>query len=242
MDMQSRKGFSLISEVIIVAIVITSGLMVYNIAVPFVDEGKETQRFAVAKDILTTIDSVVYELAAEAPGAKRVINVDSLGIDTLVFSGKEDRISIRLPLNVEIVSPGTRAEEGNIVIFSGNTMKTGENDTDWMLENDATVFSVKKFGNSTSHSWLNTTQLITMMRNKRLDINVSPVSLIKIDENMNSSYGVGFTELTASGTGLSRAGIRLVMNQTNASMKYEVLFTLDGSSDFLEMEVKNVVK
>lgn len=235
------KGFSLISEVIVVAIVVTSSIIIINIATPILDEGKEYQRLAVAKDILTTIDVVVYELAGEANGAKRVLNFGSLS-DTLIFSGKEDKISIILPLNVEIITAGIRVQEGNLILFSGNTMNTGDNGTDLMLENDAVLFSVKKLGNSTNHVWTNTTGLITMIRNKQLDINVSPLSQIMMDEKLNSSFGVGFSELTQTGGGLSSAGIRFVMNQTNASVKYEVLFTLSGSHDFVEMDVKNIVK
>lgn len=235
------RGFSLVSEVIVAAIVVTSSVIIINIATPILDEGKEYQRLAVAKDVLSTIDIVVYELAGEASGAKRVINVGPLS-DPLIFSGKEDRISIKLPLNVEVVQPGTKVQEGNLVIFSGNTMRTEDNGTDLILENDVLLFSVKKLGTPSSHVWLNTTQLITMIRNKALDINVSPQSQIMIDEKLNSSFGAGFTELTQTGGGLSSAGIRLVMNQTNASIKYEALFTLGGSDDFLEMEVKNVVK
>ncbi len=235
------KGFSFISEVIVAAIVITSSVIIINIATPILDEGKEYQRVSVAKDILTTIDVVVYELAGEAPGAKRVINVDSLS-DTLFFSGKEDKIGIKLPLNVEIITPGTRVQEGNLILFSGNSMSTDDNGTDLVLQNDAVLFSVKKLGNSTNHVWTNTTELITMIRNKQLDINVSPLSQIMMDERLNSSFGVGFSELTQTGTGLSSAGIRFVMNQTNATVKYEVLFTLSGSDDFVEMEVKNIVK
>ena len=234
------KGFSLISEIIVVAIVVTSSIIIINIATPIFDEGKEYQRLSVAKDVLNTIDVVVYELAGEAPGAKRVLNFGSLQ-DILVFSGKEDRITIKLPLNVEIITPGTRVQEGNLILFSGSTMSTDDNGTDMIMENDALLFSVKKIGDSATHAWVNTTQLITMIRNKQLDINVSPLSQIMMDEKLNSSFGVGFSELTQTGGGLSSAGIRFVMNQTNASVKYEVLFTLSGSHDFVEMEVKNIV-
>ena len=105
------KGF--VSEVVIIAITIASTIIVINAVNPIIEEGRTAQAISNAKQILKTVDTVVNQLVFEAPGAKRSVDID-LSDGRFVFSGRDDRIKVRLESS--ILKTGTRIQEENIVI------------------------------------------------------------------------------------------------------------------------------
>ena len=234
---------SLLSATIAVSIVIASSLIVLNAISPTLEEGKMLQSFNNAKQVMGTIDTTMNELIFEATGSKRSIDL-TIDQGELIVSGKEDSIKLRLK-DMELIEPGTRVEEGRIVISSGPAINAYEADvdndgnTDLVLENDAVLFAVKKYGSPSSPEFINTSGMISLMRNKDLGVDIVPKSGIFIDEKTNSSYGYGYTELTQEGRDLPSSGIRLLMN-SEANITYEALFTLGAGNDFVELEIKHI--
>ena len=106
-----------------------------------------------------------------------------------------------------------------------------------VLENDAVLFAVKKLGNATSWATVNTTNIIPLIRNKRSNVNVTPISGIFIGDIANTSYGNGYSELTRAGT-VQESSIHVLVN--SSSFRYDALFTLRSAQDFVELEVKNI--
>ena len=237
------KG-SLLSATIAISIVIASSVIVLNVISSTIDEGKALQSFKSAKQTMEEIDTTMSELIFEATGAKRSMEID-IDEGELIVSGSEDKIKFRLN-DIDILETGTRIKEGNVVIASGPTMNAYEKDinsdgtTDLVLENDAVLFAVKKYGSSSSFEFINTTGMITLMRIKNLNVDVTPKSGIFIDEKTNSSYGYGYSELTEQGYNIPSAGIRLWLN-SYANITYEALFTLSAGSDFIELEIKHII-
>lgn len=243
----SLKGATLLIEVLVVVIVVISSIIVYNIANSFLEEGRSVQRYNLAREIMTSIDAVIRELATEAPGAMRTIRVEAIEGGELVVSGKSDAIIYSLLLPREIIQSGLRFQEGNLLIISGPYVNAYESDvdsdgtTDFVLENSAVLFAVKKLGSPGSHVSINTTSIITRMRNKQINVNVNtPLSLIAINDLMNSTFGTGHTEFTRSTTFAQSNSIRVVMNTTSANISYIAEFSLSGSSDFVELEIKQI--
>jgi fatty acid-binding protein DegV len=120
--------------------------------------------------------------------------------------------------------PFVRAYEGN---------PDGDGSTDLVLENDNILFAVRKYGNSTNYTSVNTSSLIGMIRNKRLGVDIRPKTTIYVNDS--SATGSGYTELTARGAELTSAGIRVVMDST---IDYEALFTLDAGADFVQLTIR----
>jgi len=183
-------------------------------------------------------------LSVEAPGAKRTVRVIS-DFGTFDVAGKEDRFKFRLSSEQKIYEPGTIIREGNYIISSGTSMKAYESDidsdgsTDLVLENDAVIFAVRKVGNASSQVSINTTNIIPYIRNKRSGVAITPISGIFIADDVNSSSGTGFSELTRAGQTLQDSSIRVLVNST-AATQYEALFTLRSAQDFVELEIKNI--
>ncbi len=238
------KG-DLLSGVVIVVIAVISSILVLNTVNPIIDEGKQLQEFNEAKQALQSLDSVINQILYEAPGAKRKIDLNIPKGTFQVVQG-EDKIKVRIE-NFNLFPPGLQQQEGSILITSGSLMKAYESDidndstTDLVLENGRVLFAVKKLGNYTNNVTVNTTNFISLIRNKDLNLNISyPKSGIFIDDKPKTSYGTGYTELTKLGSNIASGGIHVFVNATEAGVSYDVLFSLTASQDFVEMEVTHV--
>ncbi|MFH0832702.1 MAG: hypothetical protein V1900_03225 [Candidatus Aenigmatarchaeota archaeon] len=234
------KG-TLISSVVVVAIIVASSVMVISMITPLMDEGKAYQDMNKAKETMSVLDSVIKELSQESVGATRTIDVAS-DFGTFHVAGREDKLEFRLE-SLKLLEPGI-TREGNLLISSGPMMKAYEQDidndntTDLVLENGVVLFAVKKLGNSGNWMSMNMTDIITRVNNKQANINISkPKAWIFVDET-DVSAGNGYSELTKLGSFLTSSGIKLYINTTTA--RYEALFTLGAGNDFLEMEVKQI--
>ncbi|MBS3056845.1 MAG: hypothetical protein J4473_05430 [Candidatus Aenigmarchaeota archaeon] len=230
---------SLWGAVISIAIVALATIIVVNLATPMIDQGKGSTDIAMSKETMSRLSNILSELKQETVGAKRTVKIETN--DEFIVSGKEDVFKLRLDPEIKIYEPGTRIKQGDIIISTGPYVSAYESDidndgaTDIVLENEAVLFSVRKTGNSSFYQSLNTSNIITMIRNKKNDISVVPESGIYIDNE--ADYGNGYTELTVYGNAISSASIRVVMNST---FRYEALFTLGAGRDFIEMEVRNI--
>ncbi len=235
------KG-DLVATVVTVAIVVTSSIIVVNMVSPVLKEGKIIQSYNSAKQIMNAVDTVINELIYEAPGSVRTIEIATDEGDFVVL-GNEDKLKFALK-DVSIIEPGARVKEGNIIITAGPSVRAYESDvnndglTELVLENDAVLFAVRKYGNSTDHVPINTANIIPLITNKRTGISVTPISSIKIEDRYDSSYGNGYSELTREGYELESSGIVIYMN--SSSYDYEALFTLGAGNDFIELEIKHI--
>ena len=238
------KG-DLISGVVVVIIIVTSSILVLNTINPIIDESKDFQKFNEGKQIMHQIDAMISDLLFEAPGARRSIDIN-VRDSRLSVSGGDDRLKLRID-DVEIFSSGVRSQEGNVLITSGPSMRAyekdidGDGNTDLVLENGLVLFAVRKIGAPSSYAVVNTTTFITIMMDKRLDMNVSyPKSGIFINDKETTSYGVGYTELTSLGETLDSSSIHVFVNATAANITYDATFSLATSLDFVDLQVSHV--
>lgn len=232
-----------VGAVIAIGIVVASSIIVYNALTATVDESKVYQQFNNAKQMMVLIDSTIKEMLYEAPGAMRVLRLDA-GEGIFTVAGKEDSIKYQLE-KLNLLEPGTRTREGNMIIQSGANMKAYESDinsdgyTELVLENDALLFAVSKIGEPKNHTFVNTTSMIKLMRNKITNTDVMPTSGIFINDFYNSSYGTGYTELTSLSSDAQSAGIHVYVD-SQSGIKYDALFTLTVGMDYVEMRVSNI--
>lgn len=238
----SMKG-SLISSVIAVAVVVTSSVIVVNMISPVLEEAEMIQSYNEAKQVMDTINAVIKELMYEATGSMRTVEL-SAPEGNLLISGNEDMIKFRMK-HVGTVEPGTRIKEGDIFITSGPNVNAYEGDVnsdgedELVLENDAIIFAVRKYGSSSSPVFVNTSYLIPYIKEKRTGIVVTPISGLYINGLTNSSYGTGYTEISKPGQTLITNSIKLWLN-SYANITYEAVFTLGAGNDFIELEIKNI--
>lgn len=243
MKNRKMKG-AIIESVIAVAIIVTSSIIVINMITPAIEESKTYQYVNKAKETMSFLDSVIRELAVEAPGARRTINLVS-DFGTFAVTGKDDSLKFTIEGGPAILDPGTSVKEGNLLVTSGPTMSAYESDvnsdgvTDLVLENDAVLLAIRKIGSPTNITSINTTSIFTMIRNKKQNVNITPITYIYMDDNLNNAVGDGFTELTVLGSNLLSGGIRVYVN-SSGTKEYDAIFTLSSAQDFIELEIRNI--
>ncbi len=231
------KGETLISAVFVTLIVLITSIIILGIVNPTFEKGKDFQKYNEAKNSISSIDNVISELSAEASGSRRTIKISTEGL--LELNSKEDSIKIKLE-QPKFIQENTVSQEGNIVISSGQYVKAYEKDInndgniDLVLENNNMIFVLNK-----TIGFINTTNIVILIRNKNLDINMTPKSGIFINNLDNSSYGSGSIELTQKGEYLQSASIKLTINSISG-ISYESLFKLTAGMDFVELEVKKI--
>lgn len=234
-----QKGIA--SGTIAVVIVVASTLVVVNVLHPFIEEGKSYQGFNEARSAIRSISSAVSRLAVEATGAQRSIDIN-LRSGRLIVSDSDDTIKIRLNDLEGIVIQGFSTLEGHVEIRGGAFMRAYESDinndgtADLVLENSAVIFAVKKI---TPYSAVNTTNFITLMRNKRTSVNVTPVTGIFINDIFNTSYGTGYSQISPVGDNIESSAIKLFVN-SSAGIAYEAQFSMAAAQDFIDMRIKRV--
>jgi hypothetical protein len=238
------KG-EILTSVIIIMIVAGSSIIAVNMITPTIEEGKSFQAFNEAKKTMEAIDAAINQIIYEAPGARRVIDVN-LQKGKMVVSGADEKIKIRLD-DVKMFTPGLRKEEGNILVTSGAQVESYEKDvnndgvTDLVLENSAILFAVKKIGTPSSYGFVNTSTMITLIRNKRLGLDIyNPRSGIFINNSIPTSFGTGYTELAQLSESIASSSIHIYVNATNANVSYDGIFSLGPSQDFIEFYVTHV--
>lgn len=241
---RGRKGLEMISVAIAVAIVVASTVMVLSVITPTLEQGKAYQSLNKAKQVASSVDAVVRELAYEAPGAKRNVKVQA-DFGSVEVSGREDKIIFRVDSQVPLFEAGTAVKEGNMLITSGPVMRAydadvnGDSNVELALENDELLFSMKKIGTPVNWSAINTTTVIPFIKNKLAGVNVTPVAGLFINDLTNTSYGIGYTEITRYGNDIGSSSIRMFMNSTG-EYQYEALFSLIAGQDFVTLEIKHI--
>ena len=238
-----KKGI-VIESVVAIAVIITSSVIVINMLTPTLEEGRAYQNLNKAKEMMNVLDAVIRELAVEAPGARRAINLLS-DFGTFVVAGSEDSLKFTIDGGLPIIEPGSVVQDGRLTITSGPMMKAYESDinndsvTDLVLENEAVLFAIRKIGSPANITSINTTNIFTQINNKRASVNITPITYIYMDDNLDNAVGNGFTELTAKGSFLQSAGIRVYVN-SSGTKEYDAVFTLRSAQDFVELEIKNI--
>lgn len=233
---------SMLSYAIIMVIVIMAMIPVVMYINTAVDEGRMSQTYTEDARMMGLIDSNIREVILEAPGSRRTIDVNAYG-GTLSVMGSSDKVSMVLE-NMRLFSPG-RTKEGNIDVVTGTYMTASEEDIDTngtmdlVLENNAVLFAVQKLGSPASPVFINTSNIITKITNKRNNVTIVPVTGLFIDDVINSSYGYGYTQLSTISDSIPSSSIVLWLNSTSG-MTYQAIFSLDAISDFVTLKMEYI--
>ena len=234
-----NKGI-ILQSVIAVLIIVVSTIIVALVITSLLEENAERQKFNKAKELMLNLDNIIRELLLESSGSKRDVRLD-VDYGTFIVAGKENRIKSILELKSNIIEPGITIKEGNLEIISGGGVSAYERDidndgtTDFVLENEAILFAVKKLGSGTNNVSINVRNIVTRIDNKLAAVSVNATPGFAI-EDLDASSGSGYTELTRQGSNLPSAAIRLYMKSDNG-FTYEAIFTMSSRKDFIDLRV-----
>ncbi len=231
----------MMTAVIGIAVVVAATIIIVGVTEPVIEKSQATQRYIDAKQLMHTLNDLIKELSLEADGSKRVITEVVEG--DIIVEGSANRLRMKIPSDVKFLD-STSIKDGDLTIVSGPYIRAYESDidkdgsTDLVMENDALLFAVKKIGNSSNFTQIDTSSIVSLMKNKRSGVSAVPVTRITINERRSTSSGNGFTELLDKGDFLNTGSIKVTVNSTDAL--YESIFTLEADRDFIEFKVVKV--
>jgi len=238
-----RRGISILSGVIFLAITITAVFLVYQAGVPVVKKMQAAAAVESMKNVFAELDDIVQQTASEGRGSKRTFYM-KIDPGKVIVNKTEDTIYWELETDAEVISPRTYQRLGNLVIganmetrgYESNYTYSSPETESYVLENEHLKVYVKKIGSSLSHANYNTSELLVAIYNKDMNqwLNNTGFLDISVDFNPTSKTGSGYTKLLTSGYNLPYSTVSAYMNSSYS--EYYINFTLESGADFIEVE------
>ncbi len=233
-----RKGASLVSGILFLALTISATVVVYEAGVPVVKRLQSAAIVEQMREAFTELDRLVRQVASEGPGSRRTVHLD-ISEGRLVANATDDVIYWAFETDAEIISPRTSQQFGNIVIGSNLETKASEGEymgnPAYILENNHLIAYFNRTGSPTSPSHFSTSQILIALYQKDTGkwLDVPGFLEISLDNKETSKFAEfgGWTELDRTGNHLPRATVSAFINSSYTS--YWVNFTLESGTDFL---------
>jgi len=233
-----KKGISLISGVLFLAITITATVLVYELGMPIIKQMQAASTIDQMKAVFAELDQQIQQVASEGKGSKRTYY---LRLDAGEFSvnSSKNTIEWEYEIDVEVISPRTAQWIGNTIIGSNLETKAYESTHDgtpcYVLENEHLKVYINRTGSASSHAQLSTSDLLIGIWQKDLSALLGLDSLnITLDNKASSQAGSAYTGIERLGDDLPYATVFAYMNTSYD--QYFINFTLESGADFLIIE------
>ena len=237
-----RRGITILSGIIFLALTISATVIVYEAGVPVVKRMQAAAIIERMKETFTELDRITRQVASEGLGSKRTVY---LNIDTgkLIVNETEDTIIWEFDTDAFIISPRTTQQFGNIIIgsnmetsaYEGNYTLVSPEIECYIMENNHLRVYTRKLGSPTSHVSYNTSNLAVAIYQKDEGVWLNNTGFLEVllDDSPTSGIGEGYTVLEKTGNHLPYATVTAYMNSSYA--QYWINFTLESGTDFLEI-------
>ncbi|MCK4550829.1 MAG: hypothetical protein KAT91_02655 [Candidatus Aenigmarchaeota archaeon] len=237
--MNSRKAISpLIAGVMFIAIINIAIIIVTQTGMPAIEKMQDAAAIDQAKDMLSNLDKVIKEVAAEGKSSTRVVSLQ-IKKGALYVDNESDKIYYLIETEAEVISPRTKMTIGNLYFASNANVIVKDNGTHFIMENEHEKIAFHKLGNTTSFVSINASTVMDYMYLKDTGTYLPASLSVIVDNDPLQEAGNGYTMAEAIGTGLMRGRIIAHVNQSVSD--YDIYFTLEGGADFLQVEVRNYV-
>jgi hypothetical protein len=239
--MVKLKGISpLISFALTIAIIVTSVTTVWLASRPVLAKSEDAAIIAESKNVMKVIDDAIKDVLYERKGSSRLVSITITGGSYRV-NPTDDSFDFELETSDLFVEGTAQQKTGNLYVAGAREVTASQGIAggvdSLILENGHTLLAIRKVNATTA---INTTHLITRLRQKDLDKNVTPLaSNFTINSLTNSANGTGFTEFVDNGTKMGRGQIRARIN-SDSGINYTLTFTLPSNADYFIVEVSNV--
>lgn len=234
-----RKGVTLISGVLFLAITIAATVIVYYAAVPVVERVRDAAVTEQTGQAMVEIDKIVREVAGGGKGTKRTFTLRTEA-GTFEVNDTKDTIKWTYETSSPIVSPRVRQEVGNLVVGSNLEASVSRGNYSssnaWVLENEHLVVYLNRSGNASDYRNTSTDRLFLAMYQKDEGawLNGSGMVEFGIDDAPTSQSGNGYTVAEREGEDLPYGRVTMVVNSTYRL--YFVNVTLEAGADFVTIE------
>lgn len=239
--MGNLKGFNIVSGVIFLALTISAVAIIYQTSVPTVERLQTTAAIEQQKAMLSDLDKIIREVAAEGKGSKRTVKISS-DPGVLKINGSTNTIIWELETESMAISPRTSQRFGNLVVGSNLESSVSEGFYTrlspqvpaFIMENEHLMVYINR--TNTTSVPISTSGLVLGIYNKNIDSWLdNPGFLeISIDSNEASKAGQGYTQASELGSNLPFGKVKAFLDTTY--IDYNIYFILESGSDFIIIE------
>lgn len=243
--MMRKKGQLWISAVLYVLVIVVVIVIVIEALTPVIENLKDKSIYNRIRDSFITLNEYVRDVSSEGKGSQRTIPIE---VQKGVFSVEENEIKWTFETDSQILEPRTQVELGNLLVVSNGDVDAYEtNRSTFVLKNSNVLFEFYKYGSPlnymnytnvsgtivdfTGGNFLKTTSYIR----GATQINVTPSFAFYVPPDTSASRINGYTALLRKGSGLGKA--KLISHVITANYEYDLVFTLESQSDYLEVEM-----
>ena len=235
-----KKGQIWISAVLYILIISTAIILILKVGVPLIDKMKDKSSFSKAKETMLALDKTIQEVALEGEGSQRII---PLNIDNGKIIIANNEIVWEMKTKSDIMDSHTSLNYGDLKVTSNANVKTWETNSSYYMQTtiDDDIFRVKitKIGNKTDYASINTSSVIDEIFYD--GNNVNNTFAFSVNGDSTSETGNGYTYMTPSGNNTNLGSAKVIAHINSSSFEYDIHFTLESYSDFLIIELKDVV-
>lgn len=233
-----RRGVSsLLSFVILFAVVLTAIVVFLNSSKITIDSANTNIRISDAEAVMKIMDNRIRELAAEGNGSARLLEITTQG--DFKVSGEED--IVQFEADATGFDQFSRLQRGNILFIAGNDVNcrkadvTGDSVADIFMENTYINATLKYVAGP--NSAINTTESLIRISSRVTGDNATfSNSSVVIDGNLSTVNGTGFSDLQKTGSAMPACVAQFYVNSTG--VHYDVFYKLYAGADFLVAEVR----
>jgi hypothetical protein len=233
-----KKGMSLISGVLFLAITVSAVFIVYEIGVPIINKMQAATFINDMKSTFTELDSEIQDIASEGRGSKRVYYL-KIDAGQFMVNSSKDWIEWEYETDASIISPRTAQWIGNVVMGSNLNTKayvsTHEGESVYVLENEHLKVYINKTGTAASLSQISTNHIVTGIWQKDIGMLIGLETLnVTLDNNETSEIGSGYTGVQRLGENLPYATAYAYIDSQYED--YFINITLESGADYIIIE------
>jgi flagellin-like protein len=235
------KGASeLLTLIILFAIVVTAIVIVIVTSQPTVETALSSTDIKNAENILKTIDDNIREVAREGPNSTRVVAFTA----PKRFETIPEEDAVQFSTTSGIFEYLTRVFSNNFVYIAGSDVRCaqedGDNDgdNDLVLENQRIKGVFLSVAKSTPYASYDTAStLLRVVEKTGNNTIIFTNTSVVIDDNLLTTSGNGYSEISSSGQALPSCQVHFFMNST---VDYDIYYKLYAGADFFVVEVRNI--
>jgi hypothetical protein len=207
-------------------------LMIGNV---IVSTAEDSSHFQEAESIMARLRDYISQVVSEGNGSSRAMSM----------SPKAGHFEMNMPANTiiyymdgpEIFEHFSRKADGELFSISGNDADCKQDNNYIYMQNSRLNATFQRKGNQTSWVALNTSDIMRSIM--QVDSNTSIIlanSSVMIDDQPQSSYGNGYSELLNEEENQPFCIVHFFINSTCCA--YDIYYTLFSGADFLVQEIR----
>ena len=232
-----------LSVALVLLISVMSMVIVLSIGSTALSSATSSSQLIEAENMLRIMDNYISEAKSESEGSMRIVKLTFPG--EFLVNAIDNSVQFKANVPAEMFEYGSRIIDGNIARIGGADASCSvadadsDGDNDLIMENSYVKLAFQRVERASPLSAIDTKNNIAFITEKTRNATVQPVnSSVVIDNNMSTSTGNGYSEISRTANNLPACTVHFYIERSDIS--YDIYYTLYAYADFVVAEVRNI--